>query len=64
MSQNTFSQSSYRIWIKLVGLLDTKYGRPRTEKVEEAVEDLLKLKEDPFEDDDDLILVMKELNQR
>ena len=48
---------------KVVELLDVKYGRSRTEKVEEAVEDLLKFRGDQFKDDDDLILVMKELNQ-
>ena len=47
-----------------MGLLDTKYGRTRSEKVEEAIEDLLKFREDQVEDDDDLILGMKELNQR
>ena len=49
---------------KVMKLLDVKYGRSRTEKVEEAVEDLLKFREDQFEDDDNLILVMKELRQR
>ena len=32
--------------------------------MEEAVEDLLKFREDQFEDDDKLILAMKELRQR
>ena len=41
---------------KVTGLLDTKYSRIRTDKVEEAVEDLLKFREDEFEDDNDLIL--------
>ncbi len=49
---------------KAIKLLDAKYRRSRTEKVEEAVEDLLKFREDQFEDDDKLILVMMELNQR
>ena len=49
---------------KVVKLLDVKYRRSRTEKVEEAVEDLLKFREDQYEDDDELILVMKELRQR
>ena len=39
---------------KVVELLDVKYGRSRTEKVEEAVEDLLKFREDQYEDDDEL----------
>ena len=41
-----------------------KYGRSRTEKVEEAITDLLKFREDQYEDDDELILVIKELRQR
>ena len=45
-------------------LLDLKYGRNRTEKVEEWVEDLLKFREDQCEEDDELILAMKEMNQR
>ena len=49
---------------KVVELLDMKYGRSRTEKVEEAVEDLLKFREYQYEDDDELILAMKELRQR
>ena len=49
---------------KVIKFLDLKYGRSRTEKVEEAVEDLLKFREDQFEDDDELILVVKELRQR
>ena len=49
---------------KVIELLDMKYGRSRTEKVEEAVEDLLKFREDQYEDDDELILAMKELRQR
>ena len=49
---------------KVVELLDVKYGRSRTEKVEEAVEDLLKFREDQFEDDEDLMIAMRELNQR
>ena len=31
---------------KVVRLLDVKYGRTRTEKVKECVDDLLKLRED------------------
>ena len=49
---------------KVVRLLDVKYGRTRTEKVKEYVDDLLKLQEDQYEDDDELILAMKELNQK
>ena len=41
-----------------------KYGISRTEKVEDVIEDYLKLREDQYEDDDELILAMKELRQR
>ena len=41
---------------KFVELLNVKYRRTRTEKVEEAVEDLLKFQEDPYKDDDKLII--------
>ena len=35
-----------------------------TEKVEDYLEDLLKFGEEQYKDDDNLILAMKELNQR
>ena len=43
---------------KVTRLLNERYGRTRTEKVEEAIEDLFKLREDQYKDDDELILVM------
>merc|ERR1712240_295030 len=49
---------------KVVELLDVKYGQSRTEKVEDVMEDYLKFREDQHEDDDELILAMKELRQR
>ena len=49
---------------KVPGLLDYRYGRSRTEKVEEAIEDLFKFREDQYEDDDELVLAVKELRQR
>ena len=49
---------------KVVELLDARYGRTRTEKVEKAIEDLLKFREDHPEDVDQLIMAMKELNKR
>ena len=49
---------------KVVKLLNKKYGRSHTEKVEEAVEDMLMFREDCYEEDDELIMAMKELNQR
>ena len=45
-------------------LLDIKYGRTITEKVEECVEDLSRVREDQHEEDNELILAMKEINQR
>ena len=48
---------------KVVGLLDDRYGRSRTEKVEEAIDDFFKLREDQYEDYDELMLAMKELSK-
>ena len=48
---------------KVAELLDARYGRLRTEKVEEAIEDLFKFREDQYEDDDEFMLAMKELRQ-
>ena len=49
---------------RVARLLDSRYGRTRTEKVEEAIEDLFKFREDQYEDDDELMLAMRELRQR
>ena len=49
---------------KVVTLLNERYGRTRTEKVEEAIEDLFKFREDNFEDDNELMLAMSELRKR
>ena len=49
---------------KVVQLLNKKYGRSQTEKVEEAVKEIMKFREDYYEEDDDLIMAMRELNQR
>ena len=49
---------------KVIRLLDERYGRTRTEKVEEAIEDLFRFREDQYEDDDELMLAMSELRQR
>ena len=37
---------------KVITLLNERYGRTRTEKVEEAIEDLFKFRKDQYEDDD------------
>ena len=44
---------------KVIELLDAKYGRSRTEKVEDVIEDYLKFREDQCEDDGELVLAMK-----
>ena len=49
---------------KVLTQFNKRYGRTRTEKVEEAIEDLFKFREDQYEDDDELILAMSELRQR
>ena len=49
---------------KVVALLNERYGRTRIEKVEEAIEDLFRFREDNFEDDDELMLAMSELRKR
>ena len=49
---------------KVLELLEVKYGRSRTEKIEECVEDILKFKEDQYEENEELILAMKEIWQR
>ena len=49
---------------RVTGLLDLRYGRSRTERVEEAIEDLFRFREDDYEEDDALMMVMKEIRQR
>ena len=49
---------------KVTKLLESRYGRTRTEKVEEAMRDLFQFREDQYEDDDELMLAMSELRQR
>ena len=49
---------------KVLELLDVKYGRTRIKKVEDCVKDWLEFKEEQFEEEDDLLLAMRELNQR
>ena len=64
MSRNIFFLSQLKTdqtLDKVIELLDMKYGISRTEKVEDVIEDYLKFREDQYEDDDELILAMKEL---
>ena len=44
--------------MKVIAGLDKRYGRSRTEKVEDAIEDLFKFREDIHEDDDELMMAM------
>lgn len=48
----------------VVGLQDIKYSKSRRDKVEDVTENYLKFREDQYEDDDELILAMKELRQK
>ena len=43
---------------KVLGHLNSRYRRSRTEKVEEVIEDLFKFREDQFEDADELMLAI------
>ena len=49
---------------KVLELLDVKYGRTQIKKIEECVRDWLEFKEERFEEEDELLLGMRELNQR
>ena len=49
---------------KVVTLLNERYGRTHTEKVEEAIDDLFKFREDNFDDDDEVMLAMCEIRKR
>ena len=49
---------------KVLEILTLKYGRARVEKIEDLMDDWLKFKDDHYEDDSELLLGMKELNQR
>ena len=49
---------------KVLELLEVKYGRFWTEKIEECVDDILKFQEDQYEEEGELILAMKEIGQR
>ena len=49
---------------RVLELIDIKYGQTQTEKIEEIVEDWMRFRDDQFEDDGELLLGMKELNQR
>ena len=49
---------------RVLELLDVRYSRTRNEKIEDLIEEWMKFSHDQFEDDGELLLGMKELNQR
>ena len=49
---------------KAFEILEVKYKRSHTEKIEECVDDILKFWKDQYEEEGDLILAMKEIHQR
>ena len=49
---------------RVLEILKTKYGRTRIEKVEECVQDWIEFKEDQFENEDELLLAMEEIELR
>ena len=50
--------------VKVLEILTLKYGRTRVEMVEDFMDDWLKFKDDNYVDDAELLLGLKELNQR
>ena len=49
---------------RVLEILTLKYGHTRVEKIEDFMEDWSKFKDDQYEDDGELFLGMRELNQR
>ena len=49
---------------KVLEILILKYGRTRVEKIEDFMDNWSKLRDDQYEDDAELLLGMRELNQR
>ena len=49
---------------KVLEILILKYGQTRVEQIEDFMEDWSNFKDDQYEDDGELLLGMKELNQR
>ena len=60
----TLEKNTDQTMAKVLDLLALKYGRTKTEKIEEIMEDWMKFKDDQFENDGELLLGMKELKQR
>ena len=49
---------------KVLEILFLKYEQMRTEKIEDFMDDWTKFRDDQYKDDGELLLGMKELNQR
>ena len=49
---------------KALDILNRKYGQLRTERIEKCVDDIIKFREDLYEEDNKLMLAMKEIRQR
>ena len=49
---------------KVLEILILKYGRTRVEKIEDFMDNWSKFRDDQYEDDAELLLGMRELNQR
>ena len=49
---------------KVLEMLDVKYGRTHLEKIEECFQNWLELQEDQYEEEDELLLALEEINQR
>ena len=60
----TLEKKTYQTIMKVLNLLAIKYGRTKTEKIEELMEDWIKFKDDQFKDNGELLLGMRELRQR
>ena len=52
----TLEKKSDQTILKVLDLLDTKYGRTKTERIEEIMDEWLKCRDDSFEDDGELLL--------
>ena len=49
---------------RVLEILSLTYGRTKTEKIEDFIEDCMKFQDDQFDDNGELLLGMKEINQR
>ena len=49
---------------RVLEILALKYGRTRVEKIEDFMDDWDKFRDNQYDDDGELLLGMKELNQR